>query len=193
MGEITTRFTDGTGARGYLTQGWDPDTATYTMIDALMTPARWIEHTPPLVEGKGVPAFAYMTMRLMKLHGIRPGEIQRLVIGANHHVESVVQLELRARDGEPLDEAVTNTTSFLSVKTPMTQSYHVVTGVQVTGGRRAPIAELLDWHARGGSELRREIARDRSAEHVAVLARLGVTPADIVLIGYETHVALEPN
>jgi hypothetical protein len=113
--ELCTRFTDDAGVAGYLVQAWDPATATYTMIDALMTPRRWIEHTPPLVPGKGVPAFAYLTMRLMKL-----------------------------------------------------------------------------WHARGGSELRREIARDRSAEHADVLTSLGMTLEDVVLFGYETHADLAP-
>lgn len=193
MQELCSEYTDPTGARGYVVQGYDPDTATYTMIDALLTETRWLPTEPPMVPGQGTPAFAYMTMRLMKVFKIPPGSLRRLVVGGNHHVESVLQLARMEREGVALDEAVGETMSGQSATTPMIQSYHQVVAVRLHGGKRDTLASLLDWHVRGGSERRRALARDRSDEHAAALARFGASPDDVVLYDYETHYDLAPH
>ncbi len=192
MPEQLSEFTDPSGAKGYVLQAHDPGTATYTMIDALLTAVRWIPIDPPLVPGKGVPAFAYMTMRAMKGFGIAPGTLRRLVVCGNHHVESVLQLARQERAGVPLDTAVLETRSYQSVETPMIQSAHRIVRVHVHGGTRDTLANLLAWHAHGGSERRRAIARDRSAEHAGLLKRYAMTSRDTVLRDYEMHVDLLP-
>src|SRR5262249_34206563 len=165
MREVATDFEDPHGGKGYVVQAYDADTATYVMEDALMTDARWIPNPVPLVPGKGVPAFTYLTIRIMKQLGIAPGTLQRLIVRGQHHVESVLQLADAERAGTPLDDAVRATRSYLSVETPMIQASHRVVDVRVIGGQRDRIAALLDWHVRGGSPRRRACARDRSAEH----------------------------
>jgi hypothetical protein len=187
---MITRLEDPRGDKGYLVQAYDADTATYYMTDALMTSTRWIPSAVPLTE-RGVPAFTYLTIRLMKQFGIAPGTLRRLVVRGQHHVESVLQLAQAEAAGTPLDVAVRDTVSYLSVETPMVQASHRVIGVRVVGGRRDRIAALLDWHVRGGSPLRREHARDRTAEHAAVLAKYKRNPDDVVLFDYETHLDLE--
>jgi len=191
--ELTSDYTDPTGAQGYVVQSYDPDTATYTMIDALLTDTRWIPTDPQMVPGQGTPAFTYLTIRLMKRFKIPPGSLRRLVVGGNHHVESVLQLARQERDGALLDEAVANTMSGQSVTTPMIQSYHQIVAVRLHGGKRDTLASLLDWHARGGSERRRALARDRTDEHAALLARYDMRPDDVVLLDYETHFDLAPH
>lgn len=193
MQERVSEFTDPEGVPGYVVQGYDEETATYTMIDAVLTPARWLPTEPPMVPGQGTPAFTYMTIRLMKQFKVPPGSLRKLVVGGQHHVESVLQLARQELDGVPLDEAVRSTMSGQSVTTPMIQSYHQVTEVRVKGGRRGTIASLLEWHVSGGSERRRALARDRSAEHAEVLARYEMRPDDLVLYDYETHFDLGPH
>lgn len=190
--EICSEYEDPTGMKGYVVQRWEPETATYVMVDALLTDARWIPHDPPMVPGKGIPAFAYFTMRVMKLHRIAARAIRKLVVCGNHHVESVLQLAKAERAGVALDEAVTKTTSYLSVETPMIQSSHRVVGVRVVGGTRDRLAALLEWHATGGSPRRRAIGRDRSAEHRAMLDRFSMLLDDVVLYDYEMHLDLAP-
>ena len=56
MQERVSEYTDPTGAQGYVVQGYDPETATYTMIDAALTEARWLPTEPPMVPGQGTPA-----------------------------------------------------------------------------------------------------------------------------------------
>jgi hypothetical protein len=190
MREIVTEFTDPHGVKGYVAQAYDAESATYYMNDALLTNERWVESKVPLVPGKGVPAFTCLTIRIMKQLQIAPGTLRRLIVRGNHHVESVLQLARAAAAGAPLDDAVCKTTSYQSIETPMIQARHRVAGVRVVGGQRDRIAVLLDWHAHGGSRLRRAYARDRTAEHAAVLAKYGNRPDDIVLFDYETHVDL---
>ena len=190
--EQHSEFVDPAGDKGYVVQGWDPATATYFMVDALLTSTRWLMHDVPMVPGQGSPVFTYLTIRTMKLLGVEKSSIRRLVVGGNHHVESVIQLEQARRSGIAPTEAIAQTRSYLSVETPMIQSYHRVIGVTVLGGRRARLRELFDWHATGGSPRRREIARDRSPEHAELLARFRMTPDDEVLYDYETHLELKP-
>ena len=184
-----TSFTDPSGTQGFVHQGFDLATKTYVMMDALITGSRWIPTEPPLVEGKGTPTFTVMTLRTMKVFGIAPGSLRRLIVRANHHVESVLQLAQRERNGQSLDEAVLETTAYLSLETPMIQSGHAIRSVHVHGGRRAPLADLLDWHAQ--RPMPEGFPRpDRSAEHAALLAKHHRSPSDVVLVGYELHVEL---
>ncbi|HEY4055699.1 MAG TPA: hypothetical protein VGM39_03795 [Kofleriaceae bacterium] len=84
---------------GFVHQGYDLETGTYVMMDALLPGVRWIPTDPPLVDGKGTPAFTYLTLRTMKGFGIAAGSLRRLVVRANHHVESVLQLAQRELNG----------------------------------------------------------------------------------------------
>ena len=185
-------FDDPNGDRGYTCQGYIAETATYVMQDALMRRARWFDHQPPLVPGRGVPAFTLMTLRTMRLLKISEGSLRQLVVWPNRHVESVLQLAARERDGLPLDEAVLETTSYLSVETPMIQSGHRITSVHVDGGRRAPIASLLRWHQNRITAFE-HVPPDRTEEHAAVLAKMKRSPDDIVLFDYELHIGLAPG
>jgi hypothetical protein len=185
-------FTDPDGDQGYTLQGYIAETATYVMQDALMRRARWMDHQPPLVPGRGVPAFTMMTMRTMRALGVPAGGLRRLVVWGNHHVESVLQLAARERDGHPLDAAVVETTSYLSIETPMIQSGHQITSVHVHGGRREPIANLLRWHERRVTAFE-HVPPDRTEEHAAVLAKMKRSVDDIVLFDYELHIELAPS
>ena len=173
-------------------QAYDRASATYTMIDALLTDVKWIMTKTPLVPGMGIPMFTFLTIRLMHQFEIAGGELRRLVVRGNHNVESVLQLALLERNGARLDEAVRDTRAYLSVTTPMIQSSHVVSDVRVHGGKRDTLAALLDWHVHGGSPRRRAIARDRRAEHAALLASSGLSTQDVVLFDYEVQVELLP-
>ncbi|HEY4176443.1 MAG TPA: hypothetical protein VGM90_06415 [Kofleriaceae bacterium] len=187
-----TSFTDPTGTQGFVHQGFDPSTSTYVMMDALITGLRWIPHEPPLVEGKGIPTFTMMTLRTMKMFGIGPGSLRRLIVRANHHVESVLQLAQREHNGQSLDEAVLETTAFLSLETPMIQSGHTVASVRVAGGTRAPLAELLAWHEQRAMPA--DVPRpDRSTAHAALLTKHHRAPSDVALFGYEIHIELAPG
>ena len=168
-------FTDPHGDEGYVRQGYIAETATYVMQDALMRRARWIDHDPPLVPDRGVPAFTMMTLQAMRCLGVPAGGLRRLVVMGNHHVESVLQLAQRERNGQPLDEAVLETTSYLSIETPMIQSGHRIVQVHVHGGRREPLANLLRWH-------------EQRPDRPDVGAR---SLDEIVLFDYELHVALQ--
>lgn len=190
--ELVTDYTDPNGVQGYVVQAYDRASATYTMIDALLTDVKWIMTKTPLVPGMGIPMFTFLTIRLMHQFEIAGGELRRLVVRGNHNVESVLQLALLERNGARLDEAVRDTRAYLSVTTPMIQSSHVVSDVRVHGGKRDTLAALLDWHVHGGSPRRRAIARDRRAEHAALLASSGLSTQDVVLFDYEVQVQLLP-
>lgn len=190
--EVCSEFEDPAGESGYIVQRWDDITATYMMVDALMTGTRWIPHEPPLVPGKGVPAFTYMTIRAMKQLGVELGALRGLVVCGNHHVKSVLQLARAERNGISIADGVLKTTSYLSVETPMIQTAHRIRSVCVVGGTRDRLANLLEWHVSGGSPRRREIGRDRTAEHEELLARFSMTRDDVVLFDYELHLELEP-
>lgn len=184
-----TSFTDPTGTPGFVHQGYDPATHTYVMMDALINGVRWIPSEVPLVEGKGTPTFTYLTLRTMKVFGIAAGSLRRLIVRPNAHVESVLQLSQRERNGQHLDEAVRETTAYLSLETPMIQSGHAIRSVRVTGGRRSPIEDLLAWHAQ--RPMPDNVARpDRSAEHAAIVHKHHRSPSDVVLMGYELHIEL---
>ncbi len=163
------------------------------MVDALMPSAGWISHESPLVPGKGVPTFAYLTMRVMKQLGVAPGAIRRLVVCGNDHVESVPQLACGERAGLALEQATCDTTSYLSVETPMIQSMRRVNGVHVQGGKGDRVAALLEWDASGASARRRAIGRDRTLELCAVPARFVMKPDDVVLYDYLTEIDLAPR
>jgi hypothetical protein len=186
-----TPFTDAKGNHGYVCQGYDPATATYVMEDALMTSERWVDHEPPLVEGKGLPAFTLQTLITMKRFEIAAGSLRHLHVWGNHHVESVLQLAQRERNGQSLAEAVVETTSYLSIETPMIQSGHQITSVRVEGGRRDSVANLLRWHERRITAFE-HTPPDRSAEHAALLAKMGRSTDEIVLFDYELFLELAP-
>lgn len=188
--EVCTTFTDPSGDRGYIVQAWDPDTATYELVDALLTDERWVPARVELVAGKGIPAFTYFTLRQMKLFGIAEGGIRRLIIHANYHLESILQLARGENSGVSVAEAVLRTRAYQSVETPLVQSFHRVVSQDLRGGTRGQIADVLAWHATGGAPLRREIGRDRRGEHARLLEEFEVTPADTVLYGYEVHLVL---
>lgn len=191
MNTQLTSFTDAKGDSGYVCQGYDPTSATYVMEDALMTSERWIDHEPPLVAGKGIPAFTMQTLITMKRFGIAAGTLRHLHVWGNHHVESVLQLAQRERNGQSLADAVAETTSYLSIETPMIQSGHRITSVRVEGGRRESVAKLLRWHElrATGSEPTRP---DRRMEHAALLAKMGRSSDEIVLFDYELFLELAP-
>lgn len=186
------RFTDPAGQHGFLVQGYDPETATYVMEDVLLTNQRWIDHHPPLVPGKGVPAFAMLTMRTMRGFGITPGSLRRLHVWGNYHVASVLQLDDRLRAGEPIDRAVAKTTAYLSIETPMIQSGHRIVGLRAHGGQRLPIASLLHWHEHRVMPFDDIPTPDRRAEHAALLAKHGRVPGDVVLFEYQLDIELAP-
>ena len=187
------QFTDPNGEHGFLAQGYDAETATYVMEDALLTSQRWIDHSPPLVPGKGIPAFAFLTMRTMRGFGIAAGSLRRLHVWGNFHVASVLQLDARVRAGEMLDRAVVETTAYQSIETPMVQSGHRIVSVRVHGGQRSPIALLLHWHDHRVMPFDNIPRPDRRAEHAAVLAKYGRSPDDIVLFDYQLDIELAPH
>ena len=184
-------LTDPNGEHGFLAQGYDRDTATYVMEDALLTGQRWIQHTPALVPGRGIPAFTFHTLRAMKGFGVQAGSLRRLRVWGNRHVASVLQLDGLVREGESLEEAVVETTAYLSIETPMIQSGHRIARVRVHGGQRLPIASLLHWHEHRVMPFDFP-APDRRAEHAAVLAKHGRSRDDVVLFDYELDIELAP-
>jgi hypothetical protein len=162
------------------------------MEDALLTRQRWIDHVPPLVPGKGMPAFTLRTLQMMKGFGIPAGSLRRLHVWGNHHVASVLQLADLVRDGQPLDRAVLETTAYQSIETPMIQSGHRLVGVRVHGGQELPIAMLLHWHEYRVMPFDDIPRPDRGAEHAAALMKHGRTPHDVVLFDYKLDIELAP-
>ena len=73
----------------------------------------------------------------------------------------------------------------------MIQSGHRITSVHVHGGRREPIANLLQWHERRITAFD-DAPPNRTEEHAAVLAKMNRTADEIVLFDYELHIELAP-
>jgi hypothetical protein len=108
--------------------------------------AKWINTETPLVEGKGTPTSAYITMRLMRMLGIASGSLKVAVIKNIWNLRAI--LELRALEKSmPRDQAVAKTNSVTSQETALTQSGHKVTSARVKPGtgKMATLKELLEY------------------------------------------------
>jgi hypothetical protein len=192
--ETISEWVDDRGVAGYVHQRWDPVTRTYEMLDALVLGRQWVPFEPSLAGGKGLPRFTLETLRVMSGLRVPRGGIETLILGPNMHVESVLQFAEAERQGASPEDAFAATRAYASTRTPLRQTHHdLLVGIVVQGGRRAPLRELLGWHANPPSEMRRALAPDRRDEHAALLDRYGRTPEDEVWFGYEVQVRLEPS
>ena len=187
-GKIVTRFWAPDGSRGYIEGRFDPTTGEVTMLNAFFddTLPRWVEVGVPLKPGKGTPTQAFFTLRQMRRAGFALGATKRVKMSTIQNIEAVLQLHVLLQKGIPLNEAVTQTHSYLYAKTTMQQagSRLKAGSAEVVGGKRTPLQELLEWYERGSSR-RRPIDPSLVAKHDALLAKHGVSRQELVLWDYD--------
>ncbi|HYN93132.1 MAG TPA: hypothetical protein VES42_04720, partial [Pilimelia sp.] len=142
-----TEFESPTKVKGMGRRAINPKTGEVEMQEISVPPeARWINTDPPLVEGKGTPTAAYVSMRLLKLLGVAAGSVKTVLIRNIWNLEAI--LELRKLEATlPRDEAVAKTNSVTSQETALTQTGHRVTGVRVKPGtgKVASLKEVLEY------------------------------------------------
>ncbi|EYF07276.1 hypothetical protein [Chondromyces apiculatus] len=191
---VTTIVEGPGGTSGFFERAFDPATGTVELRYAHREdlPA-WMDGVPvPLVPGKGIPTHTYVTLRAMKQLGIGIGQARAFRLRAIHEVASIVHLDwLTARHpGVPLGELARQTHSFAYAETPIIQSGHRIVSAHVDTSRatRRPIGDLMTHDER--------MAADPAAlrtTHDAVLARHQRTRDDVMLIGYDLYLAVEPQ
>jgi Sec-independent protein translocase protein TatA len=142
-----TEFEAPNGAKGMGRRALNVKTGELQMQEIKVPPeAKWINTETPLVEGKGTPTSAYITMRLMRMLGIASGSLKVAVIKNIWNLRAI--LELRALEKSmPRDQAVAKTNSVTSQETALTQSGHKVTSARVKPGtgKMATLKELLEY------------------------------------------------
>jgi hypothetical protein len=183
---IRTDATDDNDQDGWIQRGYDQANNKVIMANAFLSDLkRWIDHDPPLKQGKGVPLVAYLTMRQMKLFGIGEGQIRQLKMSTIQNVEAILQLEALRRRGVSLIEAVMRTHSVQYAETPMVQSGHrILPGSQVIdGGGVHPLKDLLQHYE--------DLGRD-PAKHDGLLAKYGVDRQDSSLWNYDVLMKVTP-
>jgi len=129
-----TEFKGPGGVTGMGKRALNVKTGEFQMQEINVPPeAKWASTETPLVEGRGTPMSAYVTMRLMKLLGIKAGSLKVAVIKNIWNLRAI--LELRASEkAVGRDVAVAKTNSVTSQETALTQSGHKITSVKVRPG-----------------------------------------------------------
>jgi hypothetical protein len=171
------------GETGWVTRSWDPDTGTWTNLEAEFSPnlPRWVQTEPPLVPGKGTPLETYLTMGLMRWfrsQGIRIPKAYRLVIDNVRNLSSIAVLGRARMYGVPVESALLKTRTVRYAENSVIQR----------GGRIAEARVVKPGTETTWGQITDEAAR------AEVLRETGLTlPLDApVPTGYSVEIAVEP-
>ncbi len=188
---LETKIVAPNGKRGVVERAYFPDEKRLEMkvADFEKDLPRWIDEGTPMVEGKGTPTIAYVTMRQMKAFGIGYGSLQKVKMSNIQNVQALLELELGLRQGLTVEQAVLKTHSVMYADTALVQSGHQVASVKVTGGYREPINRLLQFRERRGQDAG---LGDPAivADNDALLAKYGIDREDPVYMAYDIHLEL---
>ncbi|HTL84067.1 MAG TPA: hypothetical protein VL856_02725 [Acidimicrobiia bacterium] len=182
------------GKTGYCIRAYDPFTKKLEMREALLEDLpRWIDDGGvPLVEGKGTPTVAYLTMRQMKHLGVEYGELTTVKMSSIQNIRAIIELHLARAQGIDPNVAVLDTHSVKYADTSIVQSGHRVVGAKVGGNVwEKPLDALLEWRETRGTYGVRDPAI--AAEHDKMIAEYGkglVTRDTVVWMNYDIELQL---
>lgn len=197
--DMRTREWDGTivfvtevevgGKTGYLERAYNPKTKTFEMRNAFLDKLpRWIEGGTPLVDGKGTPTVAYLTMRQMKMLGVNYAALEHVKMSTIQNVKAIIQLHVLRQKGVDPDVAVMQTHSIQYAETTIVQSGHKVVAAHVSGDTwTKPLDFLLKHYEKGDPVV--------AARHDQLIREFGeglVTRDTVVWMNYDIHLDVVP-
>jgi len=177
------------GKTGYIERAYNPKTKTFEMRNAFLEKLpRWVDAGTPLVDGKGTPTVAYLSMRQMKLLGADYGSIEHVKMSTIQNVKAIIQMHVLRAQGMDRNLAVLQTHSVEYAETTIVQSGHKVVAAEVSGDIwDRPLDFLLNHYER----------RDPSlvARHDQLIAEFGqgiVARDTVVWMNYDIHLDVAP-
>ena len=160
--------------------------------------AGWINTETPMTKGKGTRTATYVTMRLMRLLGIRPGTLKKVTIKEIWNLKAILQLRSLEAAGLSRDQAVARTSSVTSQEGAIVQSGHRITGVKMKAGtgKVESLEEVLNYWEREQPKLDKP---DQAvvAQHNEILKKFGLTREDAAnekfFWDYDIEISLAPR
>jgi hypothetical protein len=182
--QVTTDVVAPDGSQGWIERSFDSQTKILVMENAFLSNLpKWLDSTVAMVEGRGTPTVAYLTMRQMKLMDASFGKLTTVKMSTIQNIEAVMQLEQLRRRGMPLDQAVRQTHSVAYATTSIQQSGHSVNGVVIdtAGSFEWVLGDMMDHFGMPASERSRLFA----------LYELGSN--DSMLVNYDIRIDVGPQ
>lgn len=148
---LTTRV-EVNGKRGFIERAYNPQSEILEMHNAFLDEVpRWIDHSRPLVDGKGTPTVTYLTIRQMKILMVPFGAVTKVKMSTIQNLKAIIQLHVRRMRGEDPNVGVLRTHSVHYAETSLVQSGHRVVSAEVTGNiwKDRPLGMLMEHYERG--------------------------------------------
>jgi hypothetical protein len=193
-----TQFEAPNGAKGMGRRAVNTETGALELQEINVPPeAKWIPTEPPLVEGKGTPTAAYVSMRLMQKLGVAAGTLRTVMIKNIWNLRAILELRKLELDGVARDQAVARTNSVTSQETALTQSGHRISGARVKPGtgKSETLREVLEyWETK--QETLKEPDPAIVKQHDKILDEFGLTReqanSEPFFWDYDIEVFVEP-
>lgn len=177
------------GKRGFIERAYSPKTKTFEMRNAFLEKLpRWINEGTPLVDGKGTPTVAYLSMRQMKLLGVDYAAVEHVKMSTIQNVKAIIQMHVLRMKGIPPEIAVLQTHSVQYAETTIVQSGHKIVAAQVSGDIwNRELDFLLKHYEKGDPAV--------IAHHDQLIREFGegvVTRDTVVWMNYDIHLDVAP-